>query len=182
MKRTLAVHCSTAIAWHSKLLRPAFGARLSLGWRRASSLRAGTRNWTLGLGAACRPLGRFLLLLLYWRRMWGRGRRNYGARHRGRQRRFAVIEAVGHAVRRRVSLVERRQTKEVLAELREADVRVLDLRDVPSFSIRTEHQAWHTASIAKLGAVSPQLHFGRVDMVIPAAPVVPRNEDGGRRP
>lgn len=104
-------------------------------------------------------------------------------RRRGRcQGLLFEVETVGHIVRGLVAGVDRPQAKRVLAEFHEAHVGVLGMRDVPALCIRAEDQAPHARPVAELGAVLPLLDQRRGDVVVPATPVVPRDEDDGVGP
>ena len=50
-------------------------------------------------------------------------------------------------------------------------------RNVAALGIRTKNQATHARAVAELRAVRPGFHVRRIDMVEPAAPVVPSDED-----
>src|SRR5215471_12948149 len=110
---------------------------------------------------------------------------------RRRQRALRKIEAVGHRVRTSVALVQGGQVENLLAEAHQADMRVQLVRDVPGFCIRAQHQARNARAIAewvtvefrvrvrralRMGAV-PSFDDGRIDMIEPAAPIVPGDED-----
>src|SRR5207302_8785572 len=63
------------------------------------------------------------------------------------------------------------------AELDQAHVRMERLGDISLARVRAEHQAPHPAAVAELGAVFPLLDLRGRDVVPPAAPVVPGDED-----
>ena len=108
-----------------------------------------------------------------------RRRRGRPARRRQRAR---VVEAIAHVVRGSGARVQRRQTERRLAETDEADVRMLLVRDVGGLRVRAEDEARDAVAVAELRAVAPLLHLRRIDVVGPAAPVVPRDEDRGLVP
>src|SRR5581483_1046019 len=101
------------------------------------------------------------------------------------------VEAVGHVVGGGVAGVERGDAEGDFAEFDDADVGVKGLRD-SLFGKGTDHETWHTRTIAELtpgvgwprgrSAALPGVLLRRVDVVVPAAPIVPSDENGGLRP
>src|SRR2546423_3076901 len=92
------------------------------------------------------------------------------------------VEAVGHVVGRLVAGVDRGQAKGLLAELHQAGVRVLRVRDVRSLCVRAQDQACDSRPIGELRPVRPFLDHGRRNVVVPTTPIVPGDEDNGIRP
>jgi hypothetical protein len=95
---------------------------------------------------------------------------------------LAEVETVRHAIGRCVSRIQSRQAEDGLAEFDETDVGVQSLRDIPSFGIGTQDQTADPTAIAELCTVSPFFHFQRINVIIPAAPVIPGDEDRRLRP
>src|SRR5436190_18821811 len=59
---------------------------------------------------------------------------------------------------------------------------MLGVRDVGGFRVWAQHQASNARSVAELRAVFPFLDQRRLDVVVPATPVIPRDEDDGAGP
>ena len=111
---------------------------------------------------------------------------------RRRQRVLGEIEAVGHGIRSAVALVERRQLEDLLTEPHQADMRVLLMRDVPGFRVGAQHQAGNARTITERVAVElgvrvrgalrmcaiPRFDDWWINVIEPAAPIVPGDEDG----
>src|SRR5215472_4896274 len=110
---------------------------------------------------------------------------------RRRQRALREIEAIRHRARTTVALVQGGQVEDLLAEAHETDMRVELVRDVAGFRIGAQHQARNARTVAervtvefrvrvrralRMGAV-PSFDNGRIDMIEPAAPIVPGDED-----
>ena len=92
------------------------------------------------------------------------------------------VETVRHAVGRCVSRIQSRQAERDLTKFDEADVGVQSLRDIPGFGIGTQDQTADATAITELGTVSPFFHFWRINVIIPAAPIIPGDEDRRLRP
>ena len=104
---------------------------------------------------------------------------------------LSEIETVGHGIRSAVALVQRRQVEDLLAEADQADMRVQLVGDVSGFRIGAQHQAGNARTIAEGVAVEFRVRVGRalgagavprfddwwIDMIEPAAPIIPGNED-----
>src|SRR5215471_21846135 len=56
------------------------------------------------------------------------------------------------------------------------------MRNVPSPRVRTQHQTAYARAVTKLCSVRPLFHFWGIDMIPPAAPVIPGYEDHCLRP
>src|ERR1700674_1386274 len=136
-----------------------------------------TRGWLLSDALSSRPAD------------GTRGLRPRAGRRGGRWI-LREIKTVQHAVRFRIAVIQRRQAEERLAELEQAHVRVKHLRDVSALGVRAEHQTADARPVTELSAVEgrmragvlPKLDVWRINMVKPAAPVIPSNEDGALRP
>src|SRR3989440_11949289 len=127
-----------------------------------------------------------------WRRSWsglrGGTRLRYTLRRRCRL--LFEIEAVGHVVRLGVTGVKRRQTEGGRAEFYKAHVRMEGLGNVARLGIGTKHQATDAWSVPELRVLvgswpavgRPLLDILWLDVIIPATPVVPGDEDHGLRP
>src|SRR5437762_2462175 len=59
---------------------------------------------------------------------------------------------------------------------------MLGVRDVSGFRVWAQYQASNTRSVAELRTVCPFLDQRRLDVVVPATPVIPRDEDDGAGP
>jgi hypothetical protein len=92
------------------------------------------------------------------------------------------VETVRHAIGRCVSRIQSRQTEDGLTKFDEADVGVQSFRDIPGSGIGTQDQTADPTAIAELCTVRPFFHFRRIDMIIPAAPIIPSDEDRSLRP
>jgi len=107
------------------------------------------------------------------------------------QRRLSKIKAILHPIRRRISRIDRLQPKCHLAKFHQTHMRMKLARN-PLLRIRADHQASHPRSVTKLrpritrprcGASSRPLVTQRwIHMVVPSAPIVPRNKNRHLRP
>src|SRR5215469_2051428 len=110
---------------------------------------------------------------------------------RRRQRTLGEIEAIGHRARTTVALVQGGQVEDLLAEVHQTHMRVQLVRDVAGFRIGAQHQTRNARTVAervtvefrmrvcrtlRMGAV-PSFDDGRIDMIEPAAPIVPGDKD-----
>src|SRR2546425_1900033 len=171
------------------LLACAGSARLlaRLGFR--SRFRLRFRSWLrLRSGFWLRPRFRCGPRRRSWSGLRGGTRLRWTLRRRSRL--LFEIEAVGHIVRLGVTGVERRQTEGGLAEFYEAHMRMEGLGNVAPLGIGTKHQATDAWSVAELGVLvgswpavgRPLLDILWLDVIVPATPVVPGDEDDGLRP
>src|SRR4030081_93964 len=101
------------------------------------------------------------------------------------------VKAVRHCIRDAVPLVQRRQIECLLAEAHQTYMRIELMRKVSSLCIGAQRETADARSVTKrvsiefrksisraLGmlALPPLNHFG-LNVVIPAAPIIPRDED-----
>src|SRR3989442_10553583 len=92
------------------------------------------------------------------------------------------VEAIGHVVSCLIASVDRGQAECLLAELHQAQVRVLRVRDVRSVCVGAQDQATDSRPIRELGSVLPLLDEWRGDVGGPNPPPLPRGEDEGVLP
>lgn len=87
------------------------------------------------------------------------------------------IEAVCHIICSGISRIEWLEAKRRLAKFDQAHVGVKHIGDISAFSIRTEHRTTHARPVAELCPIAPLFYVRRLDVIEPAAPVVPGDED-----
>lgn len=95
-------------------------------------------------------------------------------------RRCDEVEAIVHCVGSSVARVKSGQSEERLAKLDDADVGVLLLGDVAPFRVRTEYETSDSTARKELLSVGPALENGWIDVIVPAAPIIPGDEDRAR--
>src|SRR5258707_12073654 len=97
------------------------------------------------------------------------------------QRSLIEVETIGEVIGRRVRVAERRQTEGVLSELQYAAEIMLRVRNVLRLDVGRDHDQRHpeTIYIAASPGRAIHLHLGRRNVVVPASPVVPGDENRG---
>src|SRR2546428_7733124 len=137
-------------------------------------------------GTAAASRGRGMNLRARLSRLHLRPLRNH---RRGRSRRLAEVETIRHVIRRRIPLVQRREAEVHFAELYEAHMGVKNLRDISVSRVGTQDDASDPRTESKLAAfvagmrvAVPHLCGGRLDVIVPPSPIVPRDEHPGAGP